>query len=283
MAFDLQNENACKEGEPSTAVENPFEEPDDLSDLVLIVEDQKMHVNRTLLAVYSPVFARMFFSDGFKEKDATELPLPGKNYKDMLDFLLQLYPVHSFQPITDDNLAGIMSLADEYQVEHVLQKCENYIGQQLGNRSLSADQILLYLWMCDQCRIEKYRADLEKLAVESNLLNLLKSQHYLSVRPDLMRDIVHGLEDARLQNRAANRSCYPEYCSGVRKNEQLVEEINSFQLKTDRQKARIKELSAELHKIKGPHYFETGFFFYLLVVVLVIIIFHSFIPVSVTL
>ena len=54
-----------------------FLEPWKLSDVVLVVEDQKFHVHRSFLAVWSPVFEKMFTSE-FKEKNNDELPLPGK-------------------------------------------------------------------------------------------------------------------------------------------------------------------------------------------------------------
>ena len=54
-----------------------FLEPWKLSDVVLVVEDQKFHVHRSFLAVWSPVFEKMFTTE-FKEKNNDEIPLPGK-------------------------------------------------------------------------------------------------------------------------------------------------------------------------------------------------------------
>ena len=69
-------------GPPSPAIEK--EEcvlgiPDETSDVVLEVEGRELHVNRAVLAHYSPVFGKMFFSD-FKEKEQSKVPLPGKSY-----------------------------------------------------------------------------------------------------------------------------------------------------------------------------------------------------------
>jgi len=52
-----------------------FLEPLKLSDVVLVVEEQRFHVHRGTLAFWSPVFERMFTSD-FKEKNSEEIPLP---------------------------------------------------------------------------------------------------------------------------------------------------------------------------------------------------------------
>ena len=69
------------------------------SDVTLVVEGKKLHVHKAVLSLHSPVFGAMFTAD-FAEKDAKEIRLPGKTYDAMLQFLLQMYPVHSFKPIT---------------------------------------------------------------------------------------------------------------------------------------------------------------------------------------
>ncbi|KAK7502167.1 hypothetical protein BaRGS_00006531 [Batillaria attramentaria] len=123
---------------------NPFIAEDSLSDLGLVVEGKKLHVHKMILATSSPVFKAMFFPESsteFKEKNATELPLPGKNYDDVVNFLLQLYPRHNSAPITDKTLEGVVALADEYQVDHLLDKCELFIETQLKSPSnLSANR-----------------------------------------------------------------------------------------------------------------------------------------------
>ena len=54
-----------------------FSVPWKCSDVVLVVERQKFHVHRYTLAMWSPVFEKMFTSE-FKEKNSCEIPLPGK-------------------------------------------------------------------------------------------------------------------------------------------------------------------------------------------------------------
>ena len=63
-------------------VNNPvdFSVPWKLSDIVLVVEDQKFHAHRGTLAYWSPVFENMFPSE-FKEKYSCEIHLPGKKSK----------------------------------------------------------------------------------------------------------------------------------------------------------------------------------------------------------
>ena len=75
---------------------------DETSDVILEVEGRELHANRAVLAHYSPVFRKMFFSD-FKEKTQTKVPLPGKDYDVMEKFFNVLYP-HS--PTTSGLISG---------------------------------------------------------------------------------------------------------------------------------------------------------------------------------
>ena len=88
------------EASPSPAIEK--EEcvlgiPDETSDVVLEVEGRELHANRAVLAHYSPVFGKMFFSD-FKEKEQSKVPLPGKSYDEMANFFNVLYPQSPTSP-----------------------------------------------------------------------------------------------------------------------------------------------------------------------------------------
>ena len=60
-----------------------FTRPWMLSDVVLIVEGQKFHVHRTTLAMWSPVFEKMFTS--------FIIPLPGKKAHEIKELLLIIY------------------------------------------------------------------------------------------------------------------------------------------------------------------------------------------------
>ena len=71
------------------AYPNDFLEPWTFSDVVLVVEDQKFHVHRSILAVWSPVFEKMFTSE-FKEKNKDEIPLPGKKASEIKQLLYML-------------------------------------------------------------------------------------------------------------------------------------------------------------------------------------------------
>ena len=61
------------------------------TDIVLVVDGQRLYTCRGLLAMASPVWRRMF-AGGFAEKDAKEIPLPGKTFEDMLELLKCITP-----------------------------------------------------------------------------------------------------------------------------------------------------------------------------------------------
>ena len=74
---------------------SPFAEPD----LVLTIENTKLHVVKDQLMKESAVFEKMLTSD-FKEKDQKEIELDGKNLKDFVDFL------RCTLPAIDDDMNG---------------------------------------------------------------------------------------------------------------------------------------------------------------------------------
>ena len=100
-----------------------FLEPWKLSDVVLVVEDQKFHVHRSILAFWSPVFERMFTSE-FKEKNNDEIPLPGRKESEIKHLLLMLYPSLEEKQVTKRNCYYLFELAHEYQIDSIARKCE---------------------------------------------------------------------------------------------------------------------------------------------------------------
>ncbi|KAK3100356.1 hypothetical protein FSP39_018648 [Pinctada imbricata] len=65
----------------------PWEEG--YTDITLIVEDKPIHTNKGFLMAASPIFKTMFLS-AYKEKKAKKIPLPGKTYSDVVQFLQYL-------------------------------------------------------------------------------------------------------------------------------------------------------------------------------------------------
>ena len=102
-----------------------FSQPWELSDAVLVVEEEKFHAHRCILAIWSPVFSRMFATE-FKEKTAEEIPLPGKKASQIKELLLIIYPT-STRPINESNYGFLLDLAKEYMMTKLKKKCESYL------------------------------------------------------------------------------------------------------------------------------------------------------------
>lgn len=123
-----------------------FSEPWMFSDVVLVVRDRnpdvkdidrKFHVHRFVLAMCSPVFMKMFSSD-FKEKNMTEIPLPGKEASEFKELLVNIYPSASekgWKAITIENCYFLCKLADEYQMDTIKQRCESFLVDKVKNTS----------------------------------------------------------------------------------------------------------------------------------------------------
>ena len=110
-----------------------FSEPWKLSDVVLVVEEQRFHVHRNTLAFWSPVFERMFTSD-FKEKNSDEIPLPGKKVSEIKELLQVMYPSMKEKVITRKNIRFLLDLAREYQIASITRKCEDFLVSAVKTR-----------------------------------------------------------------------------------------------------------------------------------------------------
>ena len=108
-----------------------FSKPWELSDVLLVVEEDKFHVHRCILGMWSEVFSTMFTSE-FKEKTTEEVPLPGKKSAEIKEMLLVIYPT-SAKPIDENNYAFLLDLAKEYIMAKLTEKCESYLIGRLGS------------------------------------------------------------------------------------------------------------------------------------------------------
>ena len=110
----------------ATKNENVFASPWSGSDMVLVVEDQELHVHKSFLTVQSPVFKAMF--DGhFREASEDKITLKEKNFQSMVQFIKELYPSSMFgearPPLHDASRLTIMALAEEYQCVNLIKQC----------------------------------------------------------------------------------------------------------------------------------------------------------------
>ncbi|ELU08482.1 hypothetical protein CAPTEDRAFT_208069 [Capitella teleta] len=68
---------------------------------------------------------KAMFYDDFKEKFAPKIKLPGKHFDDILELMKVLHPPN--KELDESNVGLLLPLAREYQMEHLLFRCERFL------------------------------------------------------------------------------------------------------------------------------------------------------------
>ena len=172
-------------------VESPdFSQPWKLSDLVLVVEEERFHVHRALLAFWSPVFEKMFTSE-FQEKDKSEVPLPGKKASEIKEMLMLIYPSLTERQITDENCYFLLKLAHEYQMEAIVNRCEDFMAENVNvERKESA---LANLVFAQTYGLEKLKLASMNQAYGFSLEDLKQDELFDQIEPDNLQEITEGI------------------------------------------------------------------------------------------
>ena len=181
---------AAKEGDPPD-----FSEAWLFSDVVFVVEDKKFHVHRYVLAQWSPVFETMFSSE-FKEKNLSEIPLPDKKASEFKELLLLIYPTMSgkaLNTINNTNCHSLLRLAQEYQMDVIYRKCEEFMVSKIQNASGNT-------FMADLIFAQTYNFEkLLKISIDRAILNILRYDDFKShelfdqIEPQNFKQIAEGI------------------------------------------------------------------------------------------
>lgn len=177
---------------PSNASPDPpdFLEPWKFSDVVLVVEEQRFHVHRSMLAFWSPVFERMFASD-FKEKNSDEIPLPGKKASEIKELLQIMYPSLEEKVITRNNCYFLLDLAREYQIASITRKCEDFLVSAVKTRK--ENDVLAVLIVGQNYELKTL---IESCVYEARRLSLNELKHHTKhgeIDPDNYLQIAEGI------------------------------------------------------------------------------------------
>lgn len=93
-------------------------------DMALIISKEKLFVNKAYLALYSPVFYAMFFSN-FQEREKTQIELEDVILEEFRELLNVIYPCH--KPVTAENVEYLLELGDKYEIQYVMDECERFL------------------------------------------------------------------------------------------------------------------------------------------------------------
>ena len=184
-----------------------FAHPWLFSDVILLVEDQKFYVHRYTLAMWSPVFEKMFSSE-FKEKNLCEIPLPGKKASEIKELLLVIYPTVSgkaWKTITNGNCYFLAKLAHEYQMDAISQRCEDVLVKLISSKS--GNSFLDDLTFAQTYKLEKLLKTIINKARELRLQDFKCHDMYDKIEPRIYKQIVEGIIE-RLEGTLSNYQPY---------------------------------------------------------------------------
>ncbi|CAO4360534.1 unnamed protein product [Caenorhabditis nigoni] len=96
----------------------------DITDAILVVEGKKLNVNKTFLSVHSDYF-KILFSEKFQEGQMKEIPLKGVSYEDFGLLLSSFYPNQQFP--NDHTVEKLLEMASRFQVLSVIRIVEHHL------------------------------------------------------------------------------------------------------------------------------------------------------------
>ncbi|XP_062605982.1 uncharacterized protein LOC134267788 [Saccostrea cucullata] len=217
--------NACEL--PSSADMKEPLKPFPPTDVIFEVEGKDIHLNKQTLMERSPVFKTMFESD-FIEKGKETIPLPGKKYEEFVNFLYTFYNPELVAPITEKNVLVVGSLADEYQIMDLKDKCESFIldhcKQVSENRGIRIDveTLLDYATYAENHNMTSALSLIIKLCSKHSTESLKKANLEAKVSADTHRQIL-DVRCSLMERQVA---------TSVEKGEQTISDLMEFAWET---------------------------------------------------
>ena len=184
-----------------------FSEPWKCSDVGLVVEDQKFHVHRYILAMWSPVFEKMFTAE-FKEKNSCEIPLPGKKASEIKELLLIIYlniSGEAWNTVTNENCYFLVKLADEYQMEEIFKRCEDVLVKLVSSKK--GNTFLADLTFVQTYKLENLLRKIVDKARQLRLRDFKSHEMYDKMDPHIYKQIVEGMIE-KLENNLRSYNFY---------------------------------------------------------------------------
>lgn len=168
-----------------------FSEPWKFSDIVLVVEDRRFYVHRNILALWSPVFEKMFTA-AFQERNKEEIPLPDKKANEIKELLLMIYPNVTGKPwirVTHDNCYFLAKLAQEYQIDAIVIQCEDFLVDKMGK----GKDIISELIFAQTYKMEKLVLNRITEASQLSIKELNGHEMCDQIDPSIYKKIVEGI------------------------------------------------------------------------------------------
>ena len=183
------------------------------------MEEEGLQVHKAVLAMWLPVFDKMFTSE-FQEKDKNEIPLPRKTSSEVKELLLMIYPSTAEKQITEENCYFLVKLAQEYQMDAIVQRCEDFMAEKL--KSKPNDGIIADLVFAQTYKLEKLRKASVEQAHNLSLEELKHSEMYDQIQTENLKEIMEETI-TRLQRELSN--CQRTSQQGREKLNSVTEKI----------------------------------------------------------
>jgi len=172
---------------------------EELTDLILIVEEWKrIPVHRCILAAASPFF-RSMYSSGMMESFRNEVELKDVNYEEVKLVVNYIY-TGGVTTLNRENVGDVLRVADLFLIQELKQICSNFMTKNMITlRDVIATFGLAYSHCLEE--LQNHAADF----ISTNMDALLQSNHFLEAEADDVASffrsdhIVFVTEDAAFQ------------------------------------------------------------------------------------
>jgi hypothetical protein len=187
---------------------NVFASPWNSSDMVLVVEDQELHVHKWILITHSPVFKAML-EGHFQEASQDKITLKEKDLQSMEQFLKILYPSSMFgearKPLDDKSRLSILALAEEYQCVNLIKLCIDEVKLTRENvlqilpyavkyhQEALPEMFKVINWSASASKLEEVLPNLESKEISSSNKMLLSKCRFLESGIVQMQDAIISL------------------------------------------------------------------------------------------
>ena len=120
-----------------------FYNNEEFSDVIFLVEGQRVYGHKMILSIVSDCF-RAMFTTGFRESEAgAEIEIPGCSYNGFLDMMNYIYtgqtPKLQTGPdgqIEVQRVVDLLEIADLFMLDHLKQICENILQPTVNSETV---------------------------------------------------------------------------------------------------------------------------------------------------